>query len=83
MGFVPLDTMNELTDNRYKAVLIASQRARQLNAIRLAKLEMLTHENADKIDIDGRKVTALALKDCLEGKVRLKAENNGEEPADS
>lgn len=83
MGFVPLDTMNELTDNRYKAVLIASQRARQLNAIRLAKLEMLTRENADKIDIDGRKVTALALKDCLEGRVRLKPENNGEEPADS
>lgn len=83
MGFVPLDTITELTDNRYKAVLIASQRARQLNAIRLAKLEMLTRENADKIDIDGRKVTALALKDCMEGRVRLKAENNGEEPADS
>jgi len=83
MGFVPLDTMNEITENRYKAVLIASQRARQLNAIRLAKLEMLTRENADKIDIDGRKVTALALKDCLEGKVRLKTENDGEEPADS
>ncbi len=83
MGFVPLDTMTELTDNRYKAVLIASQRARQLNAIRLAKLEMLTKENADRIEIDGRKVTALSLKDCLEGKVRIKSENNGEEFTDS
>jgi len=83
MGFVPLDTLNELTDNRYKSVLVASLRARQLNAIRLAKLEMLTKENADRIEIDGRKVTALALKDCVEGKVRMKSENNGEEFTDS
>ncbi len=83
MGFVPLDTLNEMTENRYKSVLVASQRARQLNAIRLAKLEMLTKENADRIEIDGRKVTALALKDCVEGKVRMKSENDGEEFTDS
>ena len=83
MGYVPLDLMEELTKNRYVAVLIAAQRARQLNSIRLAKLEMLTKENADKIDIEGRKVTAMSLKDCLEGKVRVKLEKNGEEPADS
>jgi DNA-directed RNA polymerase omega subunit len=83
MGFVPLDTLDELTPNRYKAVLVASQRARQLNAIRLAKLEMLTKENADRIDIDGRKVTALALKDCVEGKVQMKSEDNGQELTDS
>lgn len=83
MGFVPLDTLNEMTENRYKSVLVASQRARQLNAIRLAKLEMLTKENADRIEIDGRKVTALALKDCIEGKVRMKSENDGEEFTDS
>ncbi len=74
MGFVPLDTLFELTRNRYEAVLITSQRARQLNAIRLAKLEMLSQENVDKIDIDGRKVTASALQDCIEGKVQYKAE---------
>ena len=72
MGFIPLDVFEELTPNRYEQVLIAAQRARQLNDIRMAKLEMLTAENADKIDIDGRKVTFLALKDCLEGKVKLK-----------
>jgi DNA-directed RNA polymerase omega subunit len=74
MGFVPLDSMEELTKNRYEAVLIASQRARQLNAIRLAKLEMLTKENADSIEIDGRKVTAMALDDCVDGKVQYQPE---------
>lgn len=74
MGFVPLDMLFELTRNRYEAVLIASQRARQLNAIRLAKLEMLSQENVDKVDIDSRKVTATALQDCIDGKVQYKAD---------
>jgi DNA-directed RNA polymerase omega subunit len=83
MGFVPLDELDNIARNRYEAVLMASQRARQLNAIRLAKLEMLTRENADKIEIEGRKVTAIALDDCLEGRVRYKTEKNGEESSDS
>lgn len=74
MGFVPLDMFKEITPNRYKAVLVAAQRARQINAIRLAKLEMLSAENADSIEIDGRKVTFAALKDCLEGRVKLISE---------
>lgn len=83
MGFIPLDELDNITKNRYEAVLMASQRARQLNAIRLAKLDMLTRDNADRIEIDGRKVTAIALEDCIEGRVRYKTEQNGEEPADS
>jgi DNA-directed RNA polymerase omega subunit len=71
MGYLPLDSLDQLTPNRYEAVLIAAQRARQLNAIRLAKLEMLSAENAEKIDIDGRKVTYVAIHDCLDGKVRF------------
>ena len=83
MGFIPLDELDDVARNRYEAVLMASQRARQLNAIRLAKLSILTKENADAIEIDGRKVTAMALQDCIEGKVRYKTEKNGEESADS
>lgn len=83
MGFVPLDEIDDIAKNRYEAVLMASQRARQLNSIRLAKLEMLTRDNVDKIEIDGRKVTAIALQDCLEGRVRYKSEKNGEESSDS
>ncbi|NMC43615.1 MAG: DNA-directed RNA polymerase subunit omega [candidate division Zixibacteria bacterium] len=75
MGFVPLDSLEQLTANRYEAVLIAAQLARQLNAIRLAKLEMLSEENADKVDIDGRKVTFVAIRDCIDGKVRYHAGN--------
>ena len=71
MGYIPLDMIDELTENRYEAVLIAAQRARQLNAIRLAKLEMLTSENAESIEIDSRKVTFIALKDCINGKVKF------------
>jgi len=71
MGFIPLDQLEELSKNRYEMVLIAAQRARQLNAKRMAQLEMLTAENADQVDIDGRKVTYVALQDCLEGKVRI------------
>jgi DNA-directed RNA polymerase omega subunit len=74
MGYQPLDSLDEITKNRYEAVLVAARRARQLNAIRLAKLEMLSPENADQIDIDSRKVTAIALKDCLEGKVKFERE---------
>ena len=74
MGYEPLDSLDEITKNRYEAVLVAARRARQLNAIRLAKLEMLNPENADEIDIDSRKVTAIALKDCLEGKVKFERE---------
>lgn len=83
MGFIPLDELDDIANNRYEAVLMASQRARQLNAIRLAKLEMLTRDNADRIEIDGRKVTAIALEDCIEGRVRYKTEQNGEESSDS
>ena len=73
MGFIPLDMFEDITRNRYEMVLIAAQRARQLNAIRLAKLEMLNQETAESIDIDSRKVTFVALRDCLEGKVKFHA----------
>lgn len=75
MGFTPLDMLYELTENHYEAVLIAAQRARQLNAVRLAKLEMLTSEDAENIEIDSRKMTAVALKDCVEGKVKFNRNN--------
>ncbi len=75
MGFTSLDTLYELTENRYEAVLIAAQRARQLNAVRLAKMEMLVSEEPGDIEIDGRKMTAVALKDCIEGKVKFNRNN--------
>ena len=54
--------------NRYEAVLLASKRARMINADRLAKMEMMADDS--EIPIDYRKVASIALEDLLEGKVK-------------
>ncbi|HOP07367.1 MAG TPA: hypothetical protein PLF13_08765 [candidate division Zixibacteria bacterium] len=55
--------------NNYEAVIIAAQHARYLNTKRLQALERL--EEDPSIDIDARKITAVALKDVLSGKVKF------------
>lgn len=64
-----IDKLEDMTRNRYEAVLLASKRARQINAERLAQLEMMI-EDAD-ITIDYRKVTTIALEQLVGGKVKL------------
>jgi DNA-directed RNA polymerase omega subunit len=66
---ISFDELDKVTQNRYEAVLIAAQRARQINAIRLAQLERMAEEN---VTIDGRKVTSLALQDLINGKVKFR-----------
>ncbi len=66
MSFEELD---KITENRYEAVLVAAQRARQINSLRLAQLERMAEEN---VTIDGRKVTTLALQDLIDGKVKFR-----------
>ena len=63
------EDLDKVTRNRYEAVLIAAQRARQVNALRLAQLERMSEEN---VTIDGRKVTSLALRDLAAGKVKFR-----------
>ncbi len=63
------EEIDKVTRNRYEAVLIASQRARQINSLRLAQLERMAEED---VTIDGRKVTSLALMDVMEGKVKFR-----------
>jgi DNA-directed RNA polymerase omega subunit len=65
-----LDRLNKVIPNRYQAVLIAAKRARQINAERLAKMQMMAED--EEIDIDYRKVTSIALEDVLESRVKLK-----------
>jgi DNA-directed RNA polymerase omega subunit len=67
---VLLDRLNKVIPNRYQAVLIAAKRARQINAERLAKMQMMAED--EEIDIDYRKVTSIALEDVLEARVKLK-----------
>ena len=65
-----INKLEGVTRNRYEAVLMASKRARQINAERLAQLEMMI-EDAD-IKIDYRKVTTIALEELISGKVKVK-----------
>lgn len=65
------EEVDKLTRNRYEAVLVASLRARQINSLRLALMERMAEENVD-VDIDGRKVTSIAMTDLAAGKIKFK-----------
>ena len=75
MAYHPIDDLDNVTQNRYEAVIVASKHARHLNARRLAKLARLGEEITE-VDIEARKMTAVALRDVMEGKVNF-------EPADT
>jgi len=70
------EDVDKVTRNRYEAVLIASQRARQINSLRLAQLERMAEED---VTIDGRKVTSLALLDVMDGRVKFRRDKIEEE----
>ncbi|MEW5994951.1 MAG: DNA-directed RNA polymerase subunit omega [Candidatus Zixiibacteriota bacterium] len=66
---LPLEELEKLGLNRYEAVIVAAKHSRHLNAQRLRKLEQM--EENPEVDIDSRKITMVALKDLLEGKVKF------------
>jgi len=68
--YQPIERLDQITENRYEAVLVASKHARHLNSKRLAKLARL-EEGAVDVDIEARKMTAVALREVLEGKVKF------------
>jgi len=70
---MPIHTVKGLDSldlNHYEAVIVASQHARRLNARRLAQLERMGEDPS--VDLETRKITAVALKDVLDGKVKFK-----------
>jgi DNA-directed RNA polymerase omega subunit len=69
MRYERLDKVDGVVSNRYEAVIIAAKRARQINADRLAKLELMP-ENED-IDLDPRKVTTRAIEELIKGKIKF------------
>jgi len=77
MSKYTFEEIDKLTRNRYEAVLIAAQRARQINSMRLAQLERMAEED---VTIDGRKVTSIAVQDLSSGKVNFKRINGLPEP---
>ncbi len=76
MRKISLEDLDKLTVNRYEAVLIAAQRARQVNAMRLAQLERMAEED---VTIDARKVTSIALQDVATGKVKFRRTGKDED----
>ncbi len=69
MKKLPLEDIEKINLNRYEAVIVAAKHARHLNALRLQKLEQM--EEDPEVTIDSRKITMVALKDLLEGKVKF------------
>jgi len=66
---VPIEELEKLQLNRYEAVIVASKHARKLNTKRLTLLEQM--EENPEIDIDSRKITMVALKDLVGGRVKF------------
>jgi DNA-directed RNA polymerase omega subunit len=71
MPLFPTEDLNKVTNNHYEAVIIASKYARHLNALRLARLSHLEQEEGE-IEYDSRKITMVAFKDLIDGKVKFK-----------
>ena len=70
MTYFSIDELVKVGLNPYEAIIIAAQHARNINSKRLAQLERLEEDPA--VAIDPRKITMVALKDVLDGKVQYK-----------
>ena len=75
MKYTPIEPIDDHTRNRYEAVIVASRRARQINSHRLKLLEMLMEDS--ELEIDGTKITTLALRDVMSGKVKFTSSEEG------
>ncbi len=69
MQLTNIEDVDKVTTNRYEAVIVAAQHARHLNAHRLAKLAQA--QEGAVADIEARKITMVALRDLIEGKVKF------------
>lgn len=69
MPIFSIEGLKKLDLNTYEAVIVASQHARRLNSARLEQLERMGEDPS--VDLETRKITAVALKDVLDGKVKF------------
>jgi DNA-directed RNA polymerase subunit K/omega len=69
MAIFSIEDLRKLNLNSYEAVIVASQHASRLNIQRLAQLERLGEDPS--LDLETRKITMVALKDVLDGKVKF------------
>jgi DNA-directed RNA polymerase omega subunit len=72
MPYTPIDNLEKVTVNRYEAVIVAALRARQINTRRLIKLAAIVEAGGEvEFDMDARKITMVALKELMDGKVKF------------
>lgn len=72
MPYTPIDNLEKVTVNRYEAVIVAALRARQINTKRLIKLAAIVEAGGEvEFDMDARKITMVALKELMDGKVKF------------
>ena len=69
MQKVTVEDLDKIKLNRYESVIVASQHARSLNNKRLRALEKM--EENPTVEIEARKITMVAMKDLLEGRVKF------------
>ncbi len=69
MKLLNIENVDKMTTNRYEAVIVAAQHARHLNSQRLIRLAQMQEGSA--VDIEARKITIVALRDLIEGKVKF------------
>jgi DNA-directed RNA polymerase omega subunit len=72
---VNVEKVDKVTRNRYEAVIVAAQHARHLNSLRLAKLKRLNEEDTGS-DIESRKITMVALRNLVEGRVKFERKDS-------
>jgi DNA-directed RNA polymerase omega subunit len=72
MPYTSIDNLEKVTVNRYEAVIVAALRARQINTRRLIKLAAIVEAGGEvEFDMDARKITMVALKELMDGKVKF------------
>jgi DNA-directed RNA polymerase subunit K/omega len=77
---VSLEHLRDHAKNRYEGVLIASARARQLNA---KKIAMEERGMEDAIELKRLKMTTFAMTELIEGKIKVERPNESfEKPSE-
>lgn len=69
MALFSIADLEKLNLNNYEAIIVASRHARHLNTKRLEDLDKLAEDPS--VDIEARKITMVALRDVLDGKVKF------------
>ncbi len=72
MRLISSDDIRRICKNNYEAVIIASQYAKKLNSMRIAKLQNEDEFEEEEIEKPKYKITTQALFDLVDGKIKFK-----------